>query len=834
MKTIFASVSAIALTAAFCGPALAQEPTEDVETIIVTGTRSTGLRAIDAPAPVQVLDSGTLTRATRPDLAQALAASIPSFVAQSTGGDLANLTLSAKLRGVSPNHALLLINGKRRHGTSNLAVLSGAFQGNAAADMSLIPQVAIQRVEVLQEGAAAIYGTDAIAGVVNLILKDDPSGGTIVATGGKYFDGGGETADISANIGFAPNDRSYISVSGQSKFVDDAFRGTFDPRVVDGPWNAGATNSPARSYPQITQAEFYPHVNRIGSQASYRLNTVFFNAGYDVSDMLKIYSFGSAGWKVAEAKQNFRLPNVVTGRMAGDIPFPFGFQPRQKIRENDHALTLGVEGTIADWDYDLASTYGRDMADVYVVSSANADLYRDSSTTTQRGYSPNEFYNGTFIAKQWTNNLDIRREFDVGMAKPLTWAMGGEYREDTYEIQAGEPAAYYKGGPQSFYGYSPTDAGVHKRNSWAVYGNVALSPVDALQLDFAARHEKYSDFGSTNIWRATGRYDFNPMVAVRGTASTGFRAPTQAEGYYSGINVGPSTIGGQLAPNSPGAALLGKPGLGPERSRNLSAGIVLHPIPRLTVTLDAYRIKIKDRIVGSGTLIGDASNRLLVRSPIILQALSANGVVIDNSIFSNASWQISASLFTNGLDTLTKGVDFLATYSTNFGDYGRVDWSLSANVNDTQVTRVLPPLPSLAAGALLFDVAAISTLEDSSPQYRAVAGALYTRGPVTLNVKANLWGRQAAWGRGAQDAIWHRTITHPSITADAEASIGVTSAVRLAIGAQNLLNKYPDKTNETVRVQQLATNANGYVTPWANSAYGYFGGFYYGRLTVNF
>lgn len=834
MKIVFVSASIIALSAAIGGQALAQDATGDVEQIIVTGTRSTGLRAIDAPAPVQVLDAGALTRATRPDLAQALAASIPSYVAQSSGGDLSNITLSAKLRGVSPNHALLLVNGKRRHGTANLAVPAGGFQGNASGDMSLIPTVAIDHVEVLQEGAAAIYGTDAIAGVVNLILKDDASGGTINATGGKFFGGGGTTADLSANIGFAPNDRSFINVSGQTKFADDAFRGVFDPRVVDGPWNAGAVNSPARSYPQVTSAENYPEVNRVGSLASYHLNTVFLNAGYEVSDTLNFYTFGSAGWKIAEAKQNYRLPNVVTGRMAGDIPFPYGFQPREKIKEQDFSITTGMEIELSGWNVDVSSTYGRDMVDVFTVNTANADLYRDFSTVTQKGFSQPVFYNGSFVSKQWTNNLDIRREFDVGMSTPLTWAMGGEYREDSYEIQAGEAGSYYKGGPQSFYGYSPTDAGFHKRHNWAVYGNAAVSPIDDLQVDLAVRHERFSDFGSTTVWKATGRYDFNSMIAVRATASTGFRAPTQAEGFYSGINVGPATIGGQLAPNSPGAKLLGKPGLSPEKSKNLSAGLVLHPAPRLTVTLDAYRIKINDRIVGSGTLIGDSSNKALIRSPVILQALAANGVVIDQSIYTNASWQVSASLFTNGLDTRTQGIDFLATYSTNFGDYGRVDWSLAANLNDTEVTRLAPPLPSLTAGALLFDVAAVATLEDSSPQYRAVLGALYTRGPLTISIKENLYGRNSSLSRGAQDTIWYRTINHPGFTTDAEISYGLSSAVRIAFGATNLLDKYPDKTNETVRAQLLATNSNGYVTPWSNSPYGYFGGFYYGRLTVNF
>ena len=228
----------------------AADESSDVEAVIVTGTRTTGLKAVDSPAPITVLDSTALTRVGQTDLIQAIAQNVPSFKAQAFSGDTANLTLSAKLRGLSPNHALVLINGKRRHGTGNLAVLGGPFQGGAAADLNFISLGSVARIEVLQEGAAAQYGTDAIAGVLNIILKENDTGGGITVSGGKYFDGGGETADVTMNLGLAPVENSFLNMSFQSRYHDYSFRGDIDPRVQNTAFNTAPSSRLSR-YPQI-------------------------------------------------------------------------------------------------------------------------------------------------------------------------------------------------------------------------------------------------------------------------------------------------------------------------------------------------------------------------------------------------------------------------------------------------------------------------------------------------------------------------------------------------------------------------------------------------------
>ena len=265
MRSLFVSSSAIALTFLAAQEVSAQAAPEtdsvgfEVDEVIVTGTRTTGLRAVDSPAPIQVLESAALTRVGQPDLIQAIAQNIPSFNAQAFGGDAANLTLSAKLRGLSPNHALVLINGKRRHGTANLAVLGGPFQGGATADLNFIPLAAVDHIEVLQEGAAAQYGTDAIAGVINIILKDQAAGGTIIVSGGEYFDGGGLTGDVAGNIGFAPVDNAFVSLTFESKWHGHSNRGDVDPRTINTPFNTASTSRLSR-YPQLAGAE----VGRVG------------------------------------------------------------------------------------------------------------------------------------------------------------------------------------------------------------------------------------------------------------------------------------------------------------------------------------------------------------------------------------------------------------------------------------------------------------------------------------------------------------------------------------------------------------------------------------------
>ncbi len=840
MKTVFSGVSLLAISAAMAaaGAASAQTATvdENVEAVIVTGTRTTGLRAVDSPAPVQVLGNDLLLRTGQPNLIQALAQNVPSIQAQAFGSDTAAFNLSFKLRGLSPNHTLVLVNGKRRHGMANVAVSGGPFGGNAAADISLLPVNSIDHVEVLQEGAAAQYGTDAIAGVVNIFLKKRTSGGQIQLTGGGYFDGGGKTGDISVSLALAPIEGAYLDMTLATKYKDFSFRGDIDPRVD--PRTAQGRTLLAQ-YPGITQNPDYPFVNRIAGDAESRQTVFLFNGGYDFSDTLQFYTFGTYGYRWGQAIENYRPPNVIVGRNPTDVLYPQGFLPKENLIQNEYAITAGFSGKMGAWNWDVSSTYGHDKNEIFVLRSGNSSLYFDTSTLTTPGTTPTTFHDGDFVLSQWTNTLDVSRQFEVGFAEPLNFAAGLEYREDTYEIKAGDPASYYKTGAQSFFGYSPVNASLNKRNNKAAYVDVAFKPVDKLSLDLAARYEDYSDFGDTLVFKGTGRFDFNEMIAVRGTASTGFRAPTLGEGFYSGINVGPTSVSGVFAPNSPGAKFLGIAGLGPEKSTNFSGGLVTHFLPRLTMTLDMYSIKIKDRILQSGTMFGYHNNPTVVRSPSIIQALTSNGVTIDPNIYTAPSGTVGVVAFVNGLDTLTQGADFVATYSTLFEEFGRVDWSLSGNYNATTIAKVAPPPSNVAQNVVLFDAVARSNVKTATPRWRATFGALWTFDKLSVNLRESFYGAAHVYAITPIGTGFDKLAFDSVFVTDLEAAYQVFSSVRIAVGANNLFNTYPSKIPGgpgQYRQEQFDTTASGFASSvYPNfSPIGINGGFYYARVTVNF
>lgn len=803
--------------------AAASADAAQVEAVIVTGTRLTGLRAVDSPAPVQVLESSALQRVGQSDLIQAIAQNIPSFNAQAFGGDTANLTLSARLRGLSPNHTLVLINGKRRHGTANLAVLGGPYQGGASADLNFIPLSAVDHVEVLQDGAAAQYGTDAIAGVVNIILKDKGAGGSVVASGGKFFDGGGETADISANVGFAPTDKAYVNLTFESRWHSHTFRGDTDPRTINTPYNTASSSRLSR-YPQITGAEDYPYLNRIAGDAEYRLNIGSFNAGYQLDETTEIYAFGTYGQKFAAAYENYRVPNLIVGK-DGSIPRPLGFSPEESITETDYAVTGGIKGETSGWTWDLSTTYGKDNDAVNVLNSLNRSLYIDTSTATTPGFSPSNFHAGDFIDSQWTTTFDAAHDFDVGQYKPLTLALGAEYRRDTYEIKPGDAASRYKEGSQSYPGFALTDAGKHSRTNWAIYADAALQPIEPLKLDAAVRYEHFSDFGETTVAKGTARYDFSPAFALRGTASTGFRAPTLAEEYYSATNVSPTSAFVQLPPNSPAARLVGVDGLKAEKSTNFSVGFVAHPFSGLTATLDAYQINVKDRIVGSGSLFGSGGGTNI---PAVLAAILANGNVLDPTVT-----MTGINIFTNGLDTRTRGAELVVTYPMALGDFGEVQWSATANYNETKVTKIKAP-PAQLAGASLFDKNAISNIEDTSPKYRLVLGGLWSLGKFSVNLKESLYGPASNWS-SRNGATWYKTEIKAAVITDLEVAYKVTGAIKVTVGANNLFNRYPDRVNGLLRDEYLRNNSNGYVTMYPSfSPFGINGGYYYSKISLDF
>ncbi len=814
---------------------LSSEGAEDsLQSIIVTGTRQSDVKAIESAAPIQIISVEDLQKtATKPDLIQTLAALIPSFGAAGFGGDLSNLTLEAKLRGLSPNDTLILINGKRRHTTGNLSIGGGAYEGGAGADLNFIPVDAIDRIEVLTDGAAAQYGSDAIAGVINIILKKGHEGGNLQAEYGAYQDGGGVTDDFGGNVGLLPYEGAYLNITGEYRNHGFSNRGTIDPRLL----------APSGVNTNVVSAPGYPYLNLISGDSQQQLKIFSFNSGFALGGDTELYSFGTYGKKSASAYENYRLPSQVSYTVPGASPpqityqFPYGFTPLEAIDESDYSITGGIKGVVADWNWDLASGYGRDYADVSTIHTTNLSLYALNGIAP-----PDSYYDGAFKATQWTSTLDISRDFDVGLAGPLNVAFGSEYRRDTYSIAPGIPASYFGAGAASYPGFNPADAGIHSRTNYAGYIDLASKVFQQLRVDVAGRFEHYSDFGNKTVGKITARYDLSPVFAVRGTASTGFRAPTLAEEYYTTTNVSPTSATVQLAPNSKGAADLGLgAGLQPETSRNYSVGLVFNPLPQLAATLDVYQIKVRDRIVASGTL--SAALNGVVVAPAITQAIVDNGNSLDPTVV--ASGQTAVSLFTNGIDTRTRGADLTFNYDTDFGRFGHVAWLVAANYNDTTASNVRGGSVQLA-GQPLFDQTAVSYLTTASPKYVINVGGLWSIDRLSVNFREVVYGNASEYtqDQGFTDRVAHVSPAHVVYyqsstgvipTTNVDVSYSALEHLTLSVGALNVFNRYPDKLNPELLSLYRAVASNSGVTQYPTwSPFGFNGGFYYLKASYSF
>lgn len=835
MSTVFRAVRTALLvtSSAFLAvsQAQAQESPADeqpvTDEIIVTGSRGAGGSAADSAAPVTLLSADSLARVGQPNLNQALTQLVPSFTAQTQGTDMSNFSLSARLRGLSPNHTLVMVNGKRRHGSAILQVISGPFQGSAAPSIDLIPPDAVQRIEILQEGAAAQYGSDAIAGVINIMLKSSDTGASVRAQAGQFYDGEGETYSVSGNLGYALGDNGFFNLTLFHRRNDYTFLG--DGQIVVKDINGNVNTSVPAAFQTVYAGLDLANIN--GGQAKSALSVAFFNAGYDLGGV-EVYAFGDIARRDGSAKQGYRPPNRVC-RVSTSPASCFqntgltGFVPLQEVTQDEWSLTGGVRGEAGGWNWDLSAEYGSDRNDISTTESVNRSLYINT------GQSPTSFYDGFFKLTQFVSTLDLKKEYDVGMAEPLTVAFGGEYRRETYEIGQGDNLSTYFEGGQSFPGFAASDAGKYDRNAKAVYLNFIAKPSDAFTVDLAGRYEDYSDFGDTLIGKITARYDFSPAFALRGTASTGFRAPTLAESNYSATNVAPTSATVQLPPNSTASAILGFGSLRPEKATNFSGGLVLRPVDKLVATIDAYYIKIKDRIAGTSTIRGIVNGTPqtnlvngMTAFAAVNAAIAARGVTLDSAVNT-----IGVATFTNGIDTRTWGIDFQARYPVELG-MGRLDLTLSANYNKTDVVenRI----------GTLFNTQAESFLETAQPKYKVLLDTTFTSGRFSATVRQSYQGKASILVNPAISGFGpYEGVVKATPLTDVELSYDLTDSLTFAIGANNLFDKTPEipglvPTTVAPGVSPYINGSGTVNSPYGHGTYGTNGGFYYARMALTF
>jgi iron complex outermembrane receptor protein len=761
----------------------AESAADDADTVIVTGTRATGLTAYQSTTPVRVIQAEDLVATGRGNLLDALKDVLPSINTPAAGYDVGALARTFQLRGLAPGQTLVLVNGKRRHVSASLYADSDPAQGSNAVDLDLIPLAAIDHVEVLQDGAAAQYGSDAIAGVINVILKDSANGAQLSALGGAYQDGGGGTGEINGDGGFK------LAGDG-SLHLSAGYRGhQFSNRSGD----SGG--------PQPAHVQGDPRT---------QLASVAYDLNQPVSDALTLYSFGTFAHRNAKAYENPRQPGA-TGVDEVDNLYPDGFSPIEKSVENDFGVTVGARGQqLGPWSWDASVTYGRDRVDLQNIDTVNPDLLTDLGSAQGR------FDVGSFTSTDLTTNIDLRRTFALApLASPLNFAIGVEQRRETYDIGAGEPNSYYGGGPQAFPGFRPSDTVNASRSSFAGYLDLSAHVTSAWEVGLAGRAEHYQAVGSKETGKLSTRYAFTPQLAWRAAFSNGFHAPTLAQQYYSAttVTVGFATI--QVPLGSPGARVLNAPNLRPETSRNFSTGFVLEPLPGLHASLDFYQIDLNDRIIETGYISGD----------IVAQTIAANGSIIPSGV---TGADVSAAFFTNGVDTRTRGVDLAADYRTDLGGLGNIRWTADVGYNKTEIRGVhAAPVALQEQGISLVDVVQASNLTTATPHVKGSVAGAYSGGPWLATLRETYYGNSNQV-QGYPPGPYYPIETGTAFITDLEVSYGFNHHVRAGIGADNLFNRYPNRIPADI-YQSLNYDQYSHLAP-----YGINGAFYYARVTVAF
>src|SRR5688572_30350874 len=796
----------------------------ELNRVIVVGSRSTAVRtSTQTPVPVDVITSRELTQTGQVEPTQMLNYVAPSFnSSRQTIADGTDHIDPATLRGLGPDQVLVLLNGRRRYNTALLNVNGTIGRGSVGTDLNSIPASAIERIEVLRDGASSQYGSDAIAGVINIVTKKNSSGLTLNGHWGKHYAGDGEMQQLGLNYGARLGKKGgYFNISGNLRHRDPTNRsGDYTGRVY--------TNDVALDKQMIADNNFSLKNNmHIGNSEVFNKG-ILANLGFPLSGNVNFFLTAGFNRRDGKAAGFYRYPRQTT-QVIIEL-YPHGFLPEIHSEIKDKYVLFGVEGKWgAGWNWDISQTSGGNSFGFTVKNSNNASQFASGANAQT------EFYAGKLGFNQHTTNLNISRDFGKEMGlKSFNLAFGAEARFDNYKIEAGEEASYLNyaptsgrvGGAQVFPGFQPANEVNEWRNIYAGYVDLESDLSDKFLAGVAGRYEYYDDYGSSVAGKLALRYALLEKLAIRGSISNGFRAPSMHQRFFSAISTvfiaaGP---GGSLIPvqqgtfrnNSDVAAAFGVPSLEPEKSINFSVGITARPIRNMSITIDGYLIDIKDRIVLSGQFLRYNSNGS--PDPIIDPILDA---------YPNLNDVASAIFFSNAIDTRTKGIDVVIAHVAQMGK-GSLSTTLAGNFNRStleSVPKVAANLPDDAARRnTLYDREQQGRLEEAQPRDKESLNFNYRIGKWTMNMRTTRFGKVST--RHPSNAALDEFFD-PKTIADASLSYKIANFANVTIGANNIGNVYPDKMKNFVN-----TSDGRFVYSRNATQFGFNGGNYFASLIL--
>ena len=801
-------------------PEAAQPAEAPAGEIVVTGTRRSGVTVVDSVRPVDVVSGDLLEKSGASDLNDALKSMVPSLNVQKfSAQDGSAFIRPFSLRGLPPDQTLVLVNGKRRHRSALVQISNQPLAAGAqGSDLSSIPSIAIDQIEVLRDGAAAQYGSDAIAGVVNFRLKRAADGFTVIARYGQYYEGDGRDYTLQANLGLPLTADGFFNVSGEYVRSKPTSRGAQRP---------DAAALIAAGVPDVpVPAQRWGNINAEAAR-------VFFNAEVGLGDAARLYAFGNYGWSYSDFEFFYRNPNTRTDIFAS-VPltttpggprfsfrndYPGGFTPIFGSNIEDVSLSGGIKGEIGGLDYDIGAGIARNELSYRLSNTVNASLGPDS---------PRSFRPGTVMQRETRLNADFVYPWETGaFASQLNIAFGAEWRRESFGITAGDPLSYAVGpfarvfdpdagrfiglapGSSGFPGYDPSTAGRFSRSNWAAYLDLETDVTKGFTIGAAARYERFSDFGGTFNWKVSSRLELTDWMALRASYNTGFRAPTPGQSNISDVATSIDvTTGGLLLvatrrPSDPIAQYYGARSLDRETSKNISGGVVFDLPGGYIFTIDYFNIKVADRIALTSRIPITAADRV---------ALLAQGI--------DPGDLQSVRYFGNFFDTRTEGFDAIFSKSWRLGGGTKLSLSAALNYTTNKVTDVRDPRA--------IDRERRIEIGTFNPKWRGNITGNFESGGFSGLVRASYYGK---WTDAVPNAVPTATSFDQTfgdkVLIDAEIGYDLMANFRLAVGADNLFDTYPD------RDRRPGQTANGIVYGQF-SPFGFSGGFWYVRGTVKF